>query len=638
MKFAVVSAWPDLKNAEYEVIERIKISAKNIGAECIVIDNEGFVIGKDDKRTGEYFSGGEVEFAIALHFTSEKLYNIYTYGAMWNPPKFLMDFGYEQESKKFFTYDDYLVYGSNKIEAHLDNLLTQTDKDITNCLQFMTSVPGKPIPPKLLDNIKLFYSGINWERMSNSKGRHHDFFKALDDEGLTCIYGPEKFFDAIPWEGFSTYSGSLPFDGISSMKAISDCGASLVMTSNEHRKVEAVSSRLFESCAAGVVLICDDNPFVMREFGDSVLYITYDELDYKKNVDQIKEHLKWIENNKEDALELAQRSQKIYKEKYHLDTVLDELVTKHATRKAEVIKQTCDVETGVSVILRILQVSEELEKTLQSLNTQYNKAFIELIIVCDETDSINIETQVEKHLNKDFKVKIIKQKIFKEDKRLITTGCMLSIALESASFEYVSVVSQDRVFFEDHFSLCCKQLQESNVSMVYTANCVDNRLEDGSIKRHSAPFSNYHISDIVNFSEYIDISMLMFKKSTMLKYHKHLKLPDGREAHSIMIASYLVGDWKFSYKTTFTVNVDSCDKTNHLDNIVEDSWQLQYIKDAFKYNQLLANITKNNVRRIDLSIVDLNQFEALLKNFLKAKIGKYPRLLSFVKKIYNKRT
>jgi hypothetical protein len=71
---------------------------------------------------------------------------------------------------------------------------------------------------------------------------------------------------------------------------------------------------------------------------------------------------------------------------------------------------------------------------------------------------------------------------------------------------------------------------------------------------------------------------------------------------------------------------------------VEDSWQLQYIKDAFKYNQLLANITKNNVRRIDLSIVDLNQFEALLKNFLKAKIGKYPRLLSFVKKIYNKRT
>jgi len=32
MKFAIVSAWPDLKNAEYEVIERIKISAKNIGA------------------------------------------------------------------------------------------------------------------------------------------------------------------------------------------------------------------------------------------------------------------------------------------------------------------------------------------------------------------------------------------------------------------------------------------------------------------------------------------------------------------------------------------------------------------------------------------------------------------------------
>ena len=37
MKFAVVSAWPDLKNAEYEVIERIKITAINIGSECIVL-------------------------------------------------------------------------------------------------------------------------------------------------------------------------------------------------------------------------------------------------------------------------------------------------------------------------------------------------------------------------------------------------------------------------------------------------------------------------------------------------------------------------------------------------------------------------------------------------------------------------
>lgn len=637
MKFAVVSAWPEVKNAEYEIIERIKISAKNLQAECIVVDNEGYVIGRDDKRTGEFLSGHEVDFVIALHFITEKLYNAYTYGAMWNPPKFLVDWGYEVESNKYFTYDDYLIYGSHKIDGHLENLLLQTDKDLSECLHFMTTVPGIPIPPKVTDDIKLFYSGINWERISNSKGRHHDLFKALDDENLTRIYGPEKFFDAVPWAGFKTYAGSLPFDGLSAIRAISECGVSLVLTSNIHREAEAVSSRLFESCAAGVVLICDDNPYIVREFGDSVLYVTYDETDFKKNIEQIKEHLAWIKNNETEALELAKKSQAIYVDKFHLDNVLGNIIASHPARKAQVIAQTCDIETGVSVIVRILESDANLLPLIQSLNTQYNASYIDLIVICNQQDNIKISEIFSKNISPLIEWKVIGLPLFDRDgKRVTTTGEMLVKGIEDSKYEYITTIDQGRVLFDDHLSLGLKQFQNPAVSMIYTGTCIHDRLNDGTIKRYKHFFGNYHLFNIANFSQYIDISSLMFKKSSLLKYQHHLAMLDGREVYSIMLASFLSGGWKFTYKVTMAVQFDNGHDTD-LKPIVEDAWQTKLVSDAFKYNQIIANVTQQNVRHIDISLIEMSQFESLLKRFLKSKIEtKYPKLLSIIKKIYNK--
>ncbi len=637
MKFAVVSAWPEVKNAEYEIIERIKISAKNLHVECIVVDNEGYIIGTDDKRTNEYLEGHEVEFVIALHFITEKLYNAYFYGAMWNPPKFLVDWGYETESNKYYTYDDYLVYGSRKIDGHLENLLLQTDKDISQCLHFMTTVPGEVIVPKLTDDIKLFYSGINWERMSNSKGRHHDLFKALDDENLTRIYGPEKFFDAVPWAGFKTYAGSLPFDGLSTVKAISKCGASLVLTSNIHREAEAVSSRLFESCAAGVVLICDNNPYIIREFGDSVLYVNYDETDFKKNIDQIKYHLTWINNNKAEAMEMAKQSQAIYINKFHLDNILHNIIENHSFRKSQVITQTCDINTGISIIIRIIELEDSLLSLINSINTQYNVSQIDLIVVCNQKDNLIISEFLSKNISSSIAWKVIDKQLFDKDgKRLITTGEMLVIGLENAQHDYICVIDQNRVLFDDYLSLGLKQFHNSTVSMVYTGICVQDYESEGIVKRYKQFFGNYHLCNISNFTEQVDISSLIFKKSSLTKYRQHLIMLDGYEVYSIMLASFLSGEWKFTYKVTLSIQLKSgCDID--LKKIVENNWQTKLVADAFKYNQNIANATQQNIRHIDISLIEMSQFESLLKKFLKCKIeGKYPKLLSVIKKFYNK--
>lgn len=637
IKFAIVSAWPELKNAEYEIIERIKISSKNNNAECIVVDNEGYIIDKNDKRTDQHLECGEVEFVIALHFISEKLYNCYMYGAMWNPPKFLADWGYDQESNKYYTYDDYLIYGSRKIDGHLKNLLLQTNKDISECLHFMTSVPGNPLTPKITDQAKLFYSGINWERISNSKGRHHDLFKALDNENLTRIYGPEKFFDAVPWKGFQTYSGSLPFDGLSAMKAINECGISLVLTSDVHRDAEAVSSRLFESAAAGAVLICDNNPYIVREFGDSVLYINYDKTNYAKNVEQIKKHLEWIKDNQIEAIDLAKRSQNIYIQKFHLDNVLANIIEKHPVRKAQVIEQNCDVNTGVSVILRIIKNNEyELESFIKSINTQYNKTSIDLIVVCDNAEEKVISDVLCKNLSSLIQFTILGMQIFKNEHRIVTTGELLVYGLKHAKFDYVSIVDLGRMLFEDHLSLCLKQFEDPNISLVYTGTCANDLQKNGELKRYKLFFGNYFLSEIANFIINVDISSLIIKKNSLTKYYNHLSMLDGFEVYSIMLATFLVGDWKFTYKITLSQQItDSKDSLQEV--IIDNDWQEKMVSDAFKYNQKIANITQKNTSYIDISLIDMSQFEILLKRFLKSKIEKkYPKLLITIKKIYNK--
>jgi len=637
MKFAVISAWPDLKNAEYEVIERIKISAINIGSECIVIDNEGYLIDDKGEKNG-LANEDNIEFAIALHFTSAKMFNIYCYGAMWNPPSFLMDFGYKNQCDNLYSYDDYLVYGSEVIDNHLKNLLTQTNKDISDCLRLMTTVPGELKKPKLSSNIKLFYSGINWERMSNSKGRHHDLLKTLDNENLTCIYGPEEFLGIQPWKGFQTYAGSLPFDGVSTMQAINECGVSLVLTSNVHRKAHAVSSRLFESCAAGAVLVCDDNKFIEQEFGDSVLYISYDELNPENNVEQIKKHLAWIANNKDKALDLAKRSQQIFQEKFHLDKVLGEIIKKHPDRKMKVIKDSCDTDTGVSVIVRCYKNSTDFISTIISLNGQYNKKSIDLIVVCDMDDKSLISKSVKKYLNSAIKCRIISLNIFDNNQRIMTTGSILVEALQQAKYKYISILDVGTLLFNDHLSLLLKKINNKNTSLVYSYATYIDTNEEGLVKKKNENFFNYNIKDIFELRVALNITSMMFDKDAVSNYFEHFRLLDGREAYSIALASFLCGKWDTSFKNTYAISSNNdVESNNDSQLLVESDWEIQYVKDAFGLNPTLYGHLINLGKETNLGALSSNQFEIFLKTFIKNKFGsKNPKILRIIKKIYNK--
>ena len=142
-------------------------------------------------------------------------------------------------------------------------------------------------------------------------------FSLLDQNDWLQVYGPEERWGFIP----HSLKGMLPFDGISIRKAIQEAGIALVLHSSRHLGIGAPSARVFEAAAASAVIISDMHPFIMREFGGSVLYV-----DHRKNGEemfkQIKSHMEWIRLHPEEAKELAYRSHKIFLEKFTLESEL----------------------------------------------------------------------------------------------------------------------------------------------------------------------------------------------------------------------------------------------------------------------------------------------------------------------------
>src|SRR5208282_5874403 len=180
---------------------------------------------------------------------------------------------------------------------------------------------SEPIHEPTLGDRKIFYCGINWERLGRKKGRHQDLLDRLDPTGNLRIFGPRVFQGVNVWEGYKSYEGSIPFDGVSLLKEINRAGIALVLSSDAHKESELMSNRLFESLAGGAFIICDENPFAKRFFGDCLLYFDAS-LPTEKAFAAIMEHVQWIKSNSEDALKMARRAQAIFLEKFSLDRSL----------------------------------------------------------------------------------------------------------------------------------------------------------------------------------------------------------------------------------------------------------------------------------------------------------------------------
>lgn len=312
--------WVGRPAAEHEVIERIKGAASALGVEVVEIDRHGRYLDNREKE----IAPGDVDFVIHPHFETAKVYDAFSYAALWNPLHFYFHLGYEQHARNQSSHDGFLTVGCRWAE---DIVLREFDHlDRRDFAQLDLSLPDVVYPPQIRDDRRLFYCGMNWERYWGTQRGSHSVLRILDEENLLSVYGPRE-----AWSGFGNYKGLLPFDGRSVVDAIHACGIQLVLLSEAHRISDMSSSRLLEGVASGAMIISGRYDCVQQVLGDAALYVD-DDAEPADLASQIREHVEWINREPEAASEKIDTAQDIFADRFRLDRQLAELFEQHSSK------------------------------------------------------------------------------------------------------------------------------------------------------------------------------------------------------------------------------------------------------------------------------------------------------------------
>lgn len=377
-RFAVIKLWEDTVSAEDENIARLITAAQEIGVECIPVDrNYKILPDKISTATEESF-----DFVLHLHFDSLKINNLFSFVTLWNPLEFYHEWGYRRFSDALRSHDDFLSCASEGADRHIKRLIANDDYHLEPMFTMFHSLSSPILMPEKGKGKKLFYCGINWERLGRPVGRHAHLLKFLDKHEKINIYGPYLLSGIKVWSDFKCYRGEVPFDGKSMIYKIHESGVSLVLSSKAHIESSLMSNRLFESLAAGANIICDQNPFPKKYFGDLLFYI-----DTKSSPEeitqQVMEHFEWIEEHPTESYEKAVESQKIFLEKFNLKNSLINIYKNLQDRKDNLESLSAIHSEFTLKIFHFVYSRDKsaLTRTLENISSQQNKNFQHFIFI-----------------------------------------------------------------------------------------------------------------------------------------------------------------------------------------------------------------------------------------------------------------
>lgn len=222
------------------------------------------------------------------------------------------------EDSPFFDFDGYLI--AAPVFDALKRSVESKGKRFRGISWYPSCYKTEFIPPIFKD----LFSWTIWTDTRLEKKEFLKLFSLLDKEGFLNVYGLHSIWSFIP----QSYKGLIPHDGESILKAIKDSGIALILHSKSHFETRAPSSRVFEALASGSIIITDRHPFMLKNFGDTVLY-----LDDVLNADdlflQIKGHLDWIKAHPLEAEKMARKAHIIFTEKFTLENQLQNLAKLH---------------------------------------------------------------------------------------------------------------------------------------------------------------------------------------------------------------------------------------------------------------------------------------------------------------------
>ena len=482
-KFAVIKLWPELKTAEDECIARLKITARSLGLECLEVNSFAQLVDPPHAQ----LTRDDIDFVLSLHFETPKRYDIFSFVALWNPLQFFHDWGYRQFTRNLLTHDDFLSCSSPWADDHVKRHLASDPMRDGPAFHLYHSL-SEPIFPPTTGDGKLFYAGINWERLGKKPQRHGDLLRLLDKTGDLRIYGPKLFKEVDVWSGFDSYKGPIPFDGVSIIRTIHRAGISLVLSSEAHRESELMSSRLFESLAAGAVVICDDHPFARRFFGDTLLYIDTT-MGGEEAYAQVQSHLEWIRSEPEKARALAKEAQDIFRNELALDRCLQRIYDELPARKQKLeCLYTPKTQEKISLILLMPEFRPEvLERHIASCLAQKHVS-MRPILAMDQRDRELFGGRVEARLSElPVPIEIAAVKYFERypaggAKVRRRSGQTIHEVIENlVQDDYFCIVSPNERLFSDHLCSLLRTLQDCEEDGSAWAEMLLRHTSDGKV-------------------------------------------------------------------------------------------------------------------------------------------------------------
>lgn len=108
-------------------------------------------------------------------------------------------------------------------------------------------------------------------------------------------------------------------------KILNKYGIAICVHSHYHVEAGIPSSRIFEIISSGAIAISDKNPFVIKYFGDNVLYFD-PSLSKEEIFEQIDTHVNWIRKHPKEAEEMARKAHKIIQDNFTTEKFIEDVI------------------------------------------------------------------------------------------------------------------------------------------------------------------------------------------------------------------------------------------------------------------------------------------------------------------------
>ncbi len=601
--FGIVNPWPGDMSAESEVLARIKRASDDVGIECVMLSNFGHVLDSNQKQTDEIVDPKILDFVITTHYDSPKTIDSFYYHTLWNPPEIPLNLpDYDSRvTDNYIMNDDYLIYDAGGMSNHLRCMLMNRPRNIDEASMLVASFPESAMLEPDLKDPKMFYCGMNWERVVHNTNRHEGLFKKLDATGSVKFFGPDKnpaWGGIAPWEGYDSYQYPIPFDGFSILKEINECGVVLVLSSDIHRKAGAATNRTYEACAGGAVIISDDNPFMEKYFKDAALFIKYNKLDPEDTYKQIMDKYDWIKANPKDALKLAQRAQEIFREKFSLDKQLTGIFENHEDRVQAVAGDLYALHNEgkvlVTTVLNTLKVSEAKEQ-LNSIISNIEKQSYSNIVLAVACDQSIYDALYRCYSDSKLTLSIVPMSIYDiKGSKFMTDGQVIREMSKTFEHAYFVNAFSNEIWYQDHITTLVRLLQDKPES-----GCAYS----GRMHEDIYGFRRRDMFGLIEPGVLIEGRSMPCAGQIMLTYEAEYLLPDyffdfmdGFEhyAYLLMLKQRFDMTPEFTRRMTLVYTNNQPEKQYFG---LKTDYQIRVIRDAIKYNMPVNPVVYNQISK-----------------------------------------